>query len=71
MTDDQDPLRELGHQLPPIDLDAASADRIARTVRRQVGRGPSAARLIEPVVTAAFAISYLAWAIARVLEALR
>jgi len=69
--DDADKLSELAHRLPAIDLDATTAARIARSARQQVGRGPSLARLIEPALVAVFATTYLAWAIARVLEALR
>ena len=69
--DDAARLGELARDLAPVDLDAASAERIARRARESVGRGPPLARVVEPAIAAAFAISYLAWAIARVLEALR
>lgn len=73
MTDDDDAVKlaELGRALPGIDLDATSAARIAQRARQDVGRGPSLVRLIEPAIASVFAVSYLAWAIAKVLEGLR
>ena len=69
--DDAARLGELGQGLAPIDVDTESAERIARHARNSVGRGPSLARFVEPVLATTFAISYLAWAIVRVLEALK
>ena len=73
MTNDDDAakLTELGRELPAIDLDAASAARIARSARLSVGRRPSLLRLIEPAIAAVLVTSYLVWAIAQVFEALR
>jgi hypothetical protein len=68
--DDAAKLAELGRELPGIDLDATSAARIARRARQDVGRGPSVMRFIEPAIASVFAVSYLAWAIAKVLEGL-
>jgi hypothetical protein len=67
--DDAAKLAALGKALPSLDLDATTAARIAHTARQRVGRGPSPLRLVEPALAAALAISYLVWAIARVLEA--
>ena len=69
--DDAARLGELGQRLAPIDVDTESAERIARRARNSVGRGPSLTRFVEPALATAFAVSYLAWAIVRVLEALR
>lgn len=69
--DDATKLSELGRALPGLDLDAASAARIARRARQDVGRGLSWVRFIEPVIAAALVTSYLVWAIAKVLEAFR
>jgi hypothetical protein len=69
--DDAAKLAELGKALPALDLDATSAARIAHSARQRVGRGPSLVRLAEPAIAAGLAISYLVWAIARALEALR
>lgn len=69
--DDAAKLSELGRELPAIDLDAASGARIAGNARLSVGRRPSLVRLIEPAIAAVLVTSYLVWAIARVLEALR
>lgn len=59
-------LSELARALPTIDLDPAVAERIARRAHH----GPGLARLVEPVLAAAFAASHLAWAIRKLLEAL-
>jgi hypothetical protein len=67
MTDDTDRLRELGRELPALDLDPDAAARIARAARR----GPPRRRFIEPVLVALFAASFLAWALYKVCEAFR
>ena len=67
--DDAEKLTELGRELGGIDLDAASAARIARRARQDVGRGPSLVRFIEPAIAAVLVTSYLVWAIAKVFEA--
>jgi hypothetical protein len=69
--DDEAKLTELGRELGGIDLDAASAARIARRARQDVGRGPSLLRFLEPAITAVLVTSYLVWAIAKVFEAFR
>ena len=67
--DDAAKLTELGRELAGIDLDTASAARIAHRARQDVGRGPSLLRLIEPAIAAVLVTSYLVWAIAKVFEA--
>lgn len=69
--DDADRLGALGRELAPADLDRAAAERIAHRARDRLGRGPSPVRFVEPAIATAFAISYLAWAIDKILEALR
>jgi len=64
--DERAAVAALARALPVIDLDPARAAAIARRARR----GPSPLRLIEPAATAVFALSYLAWTLAKVLEAL-
>lgn len=54
-------LAELGKELPAIDLDGATAQRIAQRARLSVGRRPSPTRLVEPVVVALLAVSILVW----------
>jgi hypothetical protein len=49
-----------------IDLDPARAAAILRRARRR----PSLWRRIEPAATAVFALSYLAWTLTKVLDAL-
>ena len=65
--DDAIKLAELARALPTIDLDPTTAARIAQRARH----GAGLTRLIEPAIAAGFAISYLAWAISKILEALR
>jgi hypothetical protein len=67
--DDAAKLTELGRELGGIDLDAASAARIALRARQDVGRGPSLLRFVEPAIAAVLVTSYLVWAIAKVFEA--
>lgn len=70
MTDDEDDatkLAELARGMPTIDLDPATAARIAQRARH----GAGLTRLIEPAIAAGFAISYLAWAISKIVEVLR
>ena len=70
MEDDVAKLAEISRELPEIDVDSISAQRIAMRVRQDVGRGPSARRFIEPVVATALVGSYLVWAILKIVEAL-
>ena len=61
-------------QLPDlraIDVDAASAERIAHRARRGLGHAPSPARFLEPVLIAIFSTGMFAWAVVKVLEVLR
>lgn len=63
-------LGEISRELPAIDLDATTAQRIARRVRGDVGKGPSPRRFIEPAITAALLLGYVVWMIVKILEAL-
>lgn len=63
-------LGELSRELPAIDLDATTAERIARRARVDVGRGPSPRRFVEPTLAALIVLGYVAWAIVKILEAL-
>ena len=73
MTDDSDDnddelrLRDVSRELPALDVDPAAADRIARTARR----GRPIRRMIEVVLVALVATGLFAWAVYKVLEALR
>ena len=73
MTDEDDARRltEISRELPAIDLDATTAERIARRARGNVGRRPSPARFVEPALWAILVAAYLIWAVIKVLEALR
>ena len=72
MTDDETrQLSALARDLPAISLDARRAEQIARGARGQLGRARSPVRWLEPAIAAALVASYLVWAIARVIEALR
>ena len=61
-------------QLPDlraIDVDAASAERIAHRARRDLGHAPSPARFAEPVLIVIFTATVLAWALVKVFEVWR
>jgi hypothetical protein len=64
-------LGELSRELPAIDLDATTAERIARRARDDVGKGPSPRRFVEPALAALIVLGYLVWVIIKVLEALQ
>ncbi len=72
MTTDDDVKRlgELSGELPAIDLDATTAERIARRARDDVGKGPPRRRVLEPVLAAMIVSAYLVWALIKVLELL-
>ncbi len=69
--DDVKGLGELSRELPAIDLDASTAERIARRARDDVGKGPSPRRFLEPALAALIVFGYLVWVIVKILEALR
>ena len=69
--DDIAKLAELGRALRPPDLDAPTADRIARRARDDVGKGPDPRRYVEPAIAAAFVIAYAVWLILELLKVLR
>lgn len=68
--DDVQGLGELSRELPAIDLDATTAERIARRARGDVGKGPSPRRLVEPALAAVIVLGYIAWVVVKILEAL-
>ena len=67
---DEDALAELGRELPSIDLDATTAELIARRARQDVGKGPSPRRLILPIVSGALIAGCLGWTIVKLIEIL-
>ena len=72
MTDQDDAakLTEISRELPALDLDTTTAERIALRARADVGRGPSPLRFVEPALAAVLAAGYLIWAVLKALEAL-
>ncbi|HEX3474130.1 MAG TPA: hypothetical protein VHT91_03765 [Kofleriaceae bacterium] len=72
MTDQDDAARltEISRELPALDLDATTAEQIARRARDQVGRGPSPLRFIEPAIAVLLVTGYLIWSVLKALEAL-
>lgn len=64
MSDDD--LSTLARNLPTLDVDRDRAAAILARARR----GPSPLRFLEPLLAAAFAATYLTWALARVVAAL-
>lgn len=69
--DDVQRLGELSRELPAIELDANTAERIARRARDDIGKGPSPKRFVEPALAALMMLGYLAWVIVKIVEALR
>ncbi len=69
--DDVKGLGEISRELAAVDLDASTAERIARRARDDVGKGPSPRRFIEPAVTALIMLGYMAWVVVKIMEALR
>jgi hypothetical protein len=69
-TADATKLMEISRELPPIDLDDASARRIAHEARMSVGRGPSPLRFVEPIAVALLGGGVLGWAIMKLVEVL-
>lgn len=70
MEDDVAKLAEISRELPAIDIDSISAERIAIRVRQDVGRGPTLRRFVEPVLATVLVGSYLVWAVITIAEAL-
>jgi hypothetical protein len=70
MDDDARQLAEISKELPSIDLDATTAELIARRARQDVGKGPSRRRLILPIITGITTAAYLAWLIIKLIEVL-
>jgi len=70
MEDDAAKLAELSRELPAIDVDSISAERIAMRARQDVGRGPSPRRFVEPAIASVVVGSYLVWAVLKIIEAL-
>lgn len=71
MTDDGPELQAMIKDLPAVDLDPSSADRIAARARRDVGHGPPRSRLILPILVGALAAITILWALYKAYEALR
>lgn len=63
-------LADLGRELPPIDVDDVSAQRIAALTRQNVGRGPSPMRFVEPVAVALLVTSLVVWLVIKLVELL-
>jgi len=68
--DDVHHLAEISKELSAIDLDATTAELIARRARRRVGKGPSPRRFVLPIVAGIGSAAYLAWAISKLVEVL-
>ncbi len=63
-------LADAARQLPAIDLDATTAERMAHRVRQDLGRRPSPKRFVEPIVVAIVAASAIVWAVYEVVQRL-
>lgn len=63
-------LTEISRELPAIDLDAQSAERIARRAADDLGKRPPIRRTVELALVSVVAAVYLVWVIGKVLELL-
>jgi hypothetical protein len=72
MTDDDDAtkLAEVARELPRVDVDDASARRIAAVARASVGKGPPVRRFVGPVLVMVFTGSLTVWMIVKLAELL-
>jgi hypothetical protein len=70
MTDDTTKLKDLVKDLPAVDVDTSSAERIAARVRRDVGHPPPKSRLILPILVGLLVVITIVWALLRAFEAL-
>jgi len=68
---DEEQLVDLAKDLPAIDLDNTSAERIALRARQDVGKGPPPRRLVLPIVTVLAVVLILGWTILKLVEVLR
>lgn len=68
--DDVTQLAQISRELPAIDVDSVSAERIALRARENIGRRRSARRFVEPVLATVLVGSYLVWAVFKIVEAL-
>jgi hypothetical protein len=68
--DDAQKLTQLGGGLAPLDVDATTAEQIARRARASVGKPPPRRRWILPIAAAALAVTYAIWTILKALEVL-
>ncbi|MEP6863722.1 MAG: hypothetical protein ABJE66_24055 [Deltaproteobacteria bacterium] len=69
--DDAMQLKELAGGLPAVDVDPASADRIAVRVRHDLGHGPPKRRLIEAILVGILVACTFGWTLYKAYEALR
>jgi hypothetical protein len=69
--DDAMELKQLAGGLPAVDVDPASADRIAVRVRHDLGHGPPKRRLIEAILIGILVALTFVWAFYEAYEALR
>jgi len=69
--DDATKLADLAKGLPSADLDAPSAERIAKVARQSVGHGPPKVRFVLPILVGLLVTITLVWALFHVYEALR
>jgi len=67
---DEDDLHALSRELPGVDLDSTTAERIARRARHDIGKGPPRRRLILPILAALLALGYAVWGVIKLIELL-
>jgi len=70
MKDDAQELADLAKDLPVIDLDTTSAERMAHRVKQDLGKGPPTGRWVLPILAAVVVVAYLSWMIFKIVELL-
>lgn len=68
--DDASKLADISKELPAIDLDHVTSERMAHRLRENIGKGPSPRRFVLPIVVAIVIAAYGVWTLLKVLEVL-
>lgn len=68
--DDAKQLADLSKDMPAIDLDHVSAERMAHRLRQDLGKPPSRRRFVLPILAAIVVLAYGTWMLLKVLEVL-
>lgn len=66
--DDAKQLADLSKDMPAIDVDSVTAERMAHRLRQDLGKPPSPRRFVLPIVAALVVLAYGVWMVLKVLE---